>query len=93
MLHEQGGVLVTISAQPAILEEIKEKQLQDEFSKKIVDDINSKPRLGFVFENNVLNFQGRLCVPDCFELRKCVMIEAHIPNLLCTRVVRRCTKI
>ncbi|XP_028079592.1 uncharacterized protein LOC114281338 [Camellia sinensis] len=74
VLHEQGGVLASIFAQPTIIEEGKEKQLKDEFLKKIVD---SKPRLGFVLESNVLKFQGRLCVPDCSELRKLFMTEAH----------------
>ncbi|XP_028065628.1 uncharacterized protein LOC114268628 [Camellia sinensis] len=77
VLREQGGVLATISAQPAIVEEVKEKQLQDEFLKKIVDEIDSKPRPRFVFEDNVLKFQGRLCVSDCFELRKRIMTKAH----------------
>ncbi|XP_028103962.1 uncharacterized protein LOC114303013 [Camellia sinensis] len=77
MLREQGGVLATISAQLAIIEEVKEKQLEDEFLKKIVEEIDSKPRPGFVYENNVLTFQDRLCVPDCSELRKCIMTEAQ----------------
>ncbi|XP_028093324.1 uncharacterized protein LOC114293449 [Camellia sinensis] len=55
---------------PAMIEEIKEKQLDDEFLKMIVDEFASKPRPGFVFGNNVLNFHGRLCVLDCSDLRK-----------------------
>ena len=77
VLRGHGGILATISAQPAIIEEVKEKQLQYEFLKKIVDEIDSNPRLRFVYEYNVLKFQGRLCVPDWSELRKRIMIEAH----------------
>ncbi|XP_028094491.1 uncharacterized protein LOC114294573 [Camellia sinensis] len=77
VLHEQGGIFAAISARPVIIEEIREKQLQDEFLKKIMDDIDSKPKLGFVLENNGLKFQNRLCVPDCLDLRKRVMSEAH----------------
>ncbi|XP_028063556.1 uncharacterized protein LOC114266814 [Camellia sinensis] len=56
VLREQGGVLAAIFAQLAIIEEVREKQLQDEFLKKIVDEIDSKPRPGFVLENKVLKF-------------------------------------
>ncbi|XP_028056539.1 uncharacterized protein LOC114260590 [Camellia sinensis] len=49
-------VSAAISAQPIIIEEIRDKQLQDSFLKKIVDEIDSKPRPEFVLENNVLKF-------------------------------------
>ncbi|XP_028071206.1 uncharacterized protein LOC114273599 [Camellia sinensis] len=58
VLPEQGGVLVATYAQPTIIEEIREKQLEDEFLKEIVDAIDSKPRPGFVLDNNVLKFQS-----------------------------------
>ena len=45
--------------------------------KKIIEEFDSKPRPEFVFENGVLKFQNRLCVPDCYDLRKRVMTEAH----------------
>ncbi|XP_028107809.1 uncharacterized protein LOC114306725 [Camellia sinensis] len=77
VIREQGGILAAISAQPAIIEEIRERQLEDEYMKKIMEELDSKPRPGFVFENNVLKFQNRLCVPDCGDLRKRVMTEAH----------------
>lgn len=77
VLWEQGGILAAISAQPEIIKEVREKQLQDEFLKKIVDKIDSKPRPGFVLENNVLKFQGRLCVPDYDDLRNCVLTKVH----------------
>ncbi|XP_028085332.1 uncharacterized protein LOC114286366 [Camellia sinensis] len=69
VLHEQGGILVVISIQPTIIEEIKKKQCKDEFLRKIVDEIDSKLKPGFVLDNDVLKFQNRLCVPDCFDLR------------------------
>ena len=77
VMREHGGILATISAQPAIIEEIKEKQPQNEFLKKIMDEIDSKPRPGVVLENNGLKFQGRLCVPDYDDLRKRILTEAH----------------
>ncbi|XP_028097988.1 uncharacterized protein LOC114297723 [Camellia sinensis] len=54
-----------------------EKQLDNEFLKKIVDDLDSKLRLGFVYDDIVLRFHNRLCVPNCADLRKPVMTEAH----------------
>ncbi|XP_028059890.1 uncharacterized protein LOC114263524 [Camellia sinensis] len=54
VIREQDGILVAISAQPVIIEEIKEKQIEDEFLKKIMDEIDSKPRPGFILENNIL---------------------------------------
>ncbi|XP_028099053.1 uncharacterized protein LOC114298642 [Camellia sinensis] len=77
VIREQGGILAAISAKPVIIEEIRERQLEDEYMKKIMEELDSKPRPGFVFENNVLKFQNRLCVPDCGDLRKRVMTEAH----------------
>ncbi|XP_028092292.1 uncharacterized protein LOC114292505 [Camellia sinensis] len=72
-----GNLSSAISAQSTIIEEIREKQLQDEFLKMIVNDIDTKPRPGFVIEKNVLMFHNRLCVPDCSELRKRVMTKAY----------------
>ena len=47
VLREQGGTLAAISAQPALIEEIKEKQQQDDFLKKIIDERESRPKPGF----------------------------------------------
>ena len=38
VLREQGGTLAAIFAQPALIEEIKEKQHQDIYLKKIIDE-------------------------------------------------------
>ena len=35
-LRKQGGTIAAIFAQPALIEEIKEKQQQDDFLKKII---------------------------------------------------------
>ena len=56
VLREQGGTLAAISAQPALIEEIKEKQQHDDFLKKVIEERESRPRPGFKFENNVLKF-------------------------------------
>ena len=56
VLREQGGTIAAISAQPALIEEIKEKQQYDDFLRKIIEERESKPRPDFKFENNVLKF-------------------------------------
>ncbi|XP_028121631.1 uncharacterized protein LOC114318858 [Camellia sinensis] len=56
VVREQDGILAAISTQPAIIEEIKEKQCEDEFLRKIVDEIDSKSKSGFVLDNDVLKF-------------------------------------
>ena len=78
---KQGGILAAIFAQPALIEEIKEKQQRDDFLKKIINERESKPRPDFKFENNVLKFQGRLCVPNDDDLRKRVLQEAYSSKL------------
>ncbi|XP_028085168.1 uncharacterized protein LOC114286246 [Camellia sinensis] len=57
VLREQGGTLAVIFAQPALIEEIKEKQQQDDFLKKIIDEQKPKLRPGFVFQSDLLKFQ------------------------------------
>ena len=53
---EQDGLFTAIAAQPIILDEIEQKQCEDEYLKKITEEFDSKPRPGFVFENDVLKF-------------------------------------
>ena len=81
VLREQGGTLAAISAQPALIEEIKEKQYQDDFLRKIIDERESKPRPNFKFESNVLKFHVRLCVPNDSELKRRVLQEGHNSKL------------
>lgn len=70
----------TVLHELAIVEEIKKKQLQDEFLKKIVDEREFKPRPGFNFESATLKFQGRLCVPNNSDLKKGILQKAHSSN-------------
>ncbi|XP_028064071.1 uncharacterized protein LOC114267244 [Camellia sinensis] len=47
---EQSSMMAAMSAQPAIIKEIKQKQMNDEFLKKLCDELDTKPRLGFIIE-------------------------------------------
>lgn len=73
--------MAAISAQLALIKEIKEKQHLDDFLKKIIDERESKPRPDFKFENNVLKFQGRLCVPNDSELKRQILQQGHNSKL------------
>ena len=71
---EQNGSLAAMSAQLAIIEVIKHKQLNDEYRMKIYE---AKPKPGFTIEDSVLKFQRRLCVPNDIELMKRFLEETH----------------
>ena len=77
VLCEQGGLIVTISAEPAIIDEIKHKQKEDEFLKRVIDEFETSPKAEFSIENEVLRFRNRMCVLDIPNLKKRVLDEAH----------------
>jgi len=77
VLYEMEGTLATISVHPMIIEEIKQKQIEDAYLKKIFEEIDSKLRLGFTIKEQGLQFEGIICVPNVPELKKKVMEEAH----------------
>ncbi|XP_028094909.1 uncharacterized protein LOC114294909 [Camellia sinensis] len=74
---EPNGLIAAIFAQPVIIEELKQKQLDDEFLKKICDELDTKPKLGFIIEGSVLKYQGRLCDPNDVDLKRKILEEAH----------------
>ena len=59
--------LATLSAEPTIVEEVKTRQMEDKFLIRVIDEFVSKPRPGYTVENQVLKFEGRLCVADVPE--------------------------
>ncbi|XP_028087925.1 uncharacterized protein LOC114288606 [Camellia sinensis] len=74
---ELDNFIAAMSAQPAIIEEIKQKQMNDEFLKKICDEFDTKPKSGFTIEDFVLRFQGRLCILDETDSKRIILAEAH----------------
>ena len=69
--------LTVMPAEPTIVDEVKIRQLEDNFLKKIAEEIATRPRPGYTIENQVLKFEGRLCVADIPELKKKILQEAH----------------
>ena len=56
VMCEQGGLIAAITAEPAIIEEIKQKQKDDEFLNKVIDEFETSPKAEFSIENEVLKF-------------------------------------
>ncbi|XP_028052466.1 uncharacterized protein LOC114256965 [Camellia sinensis] len=48
VLHDQNATVAAIVTQPAIMEETKQRQLEDEFLQKMCDELEMKPRPGFI---------------------------------------------
>lgn len=77
MLHGQAGLIAVISAEPTTVNEVKQRQKEDELLKKIIDEFEANPKPEFDIDNEVLRFQNRLCVPNIPELKKKILGEAH----------------
>ena len=73
------ALLASFVVRPSLVDQIREKQMQDEELVKEVNNIMS----GEVGENfsisqdDILTMKGRICVPDVEDLRKIIMEEAH----------------
>ena len=70
-------MIAAITAEPAIIDEIKRKQKEDEYLKKVIDEFEASPKAEFSIDNEMLKFRNRICVPDIPELKKRVLDEAH----------------
>ena len=71
------GLCATIIAEPAILEEIKLRQMEDPKLKKIYDNLATEPNSEFKMIDGVFKFQNRICVPDISDLKQHIMDEGH----------------
>ncbi|XP_028100088.1 disease resistance protein RML1A-like [Camellia sinensis] len=66
-----------MTVEPTIVVEVKTRQMEDNFYKKIAEEIDTKLRSGYTIEKQVLKFEGRLCVADIPELKRKILQEAH----------------
>ncbi|XP_028053735.1 uncharacterized protein LOC114258073 [Camellia sinensis] len=53
VIHGQKATVATMMVQPTLLEEIKLRQLEDGALKKIRDEMETKPKLGFTLTDSV----------------------------------------
>ena len=60
------------------MEEIKEKQQEDEFLLKMKAALQSSENVDFsLTKEGMLRYRNRVCVPESGELRESIMKEAH----------------
>ena len=70
--------LSTLSLEPTILDKIKKSQNSDPYLSKLKTEIEDGKRKDFqVSPGGVIRFGDRLCVPDCENLRREILAEAH----------------
>jgi hypothetical protein len=71
------GFCAAITAEPAILEEIKLKQMEDPKLKKIHDQMATNPNSDFTMIEGRLCFRNRICIPNEPEIKRRIMDEGH----------------
>ena len=70
--------LANMTLQSDLFERIKEAQMRDPEMSKLKDDaLESQESKFSISENDVLFFDGRICVPNEDELRRQILTEAH----------------
>jgi len=72
------GQLSTLSLQPMIREEIKNKQHLDPLIEQLKHEVIKDRRPNFqISEDGVLGFKGQLCVPEDEGIKRQILYEAH----------------
>ena len=74
-----GALLESFMVRLTLVDQIKDKQMQDEELVKEVNKImNGEIGENFsISQDGVLNMKGKVCVPNVKDLRKLIMEEAH----------------
>ena len=77
-LSDDGIVVAELIARPSLLNQVLEAQRKDEKIAAIINQIGNGKETEFtVNENAVLYYKDRVCVPECNDLRKSIIEEAH----------------
>ena len=71
--------LAAIVAEPSIIKETKKMQNEDLKLKKIQEGIEEGSE--FSFQDGVLKFRSRLCIPNNEELKRKIMDQGHKSRL------------
>ena len=70
--------ITAISAQPLLLDKIKEKQLVDKVLMRQLERVEANKETDFSIDGNgLMRYKGRLCVPNDLEVRREILAEAH----------------
>ena len=77
-LYDDGTVVAELIARPSLLNRVLKAQKKVEKISATINQIgNGKETKFTVNESGVLYYKDRVCVPDCNELRKSILEEAH----------------
>ena len=75
---------LTISSD--FLNSVRERQLLDASLNKVIEQLGSEEAMNFVLGNDdLLRFQGKMCVPDEVEVKRLILEEGHKSRLSCIR--------
>lgn len=86
-IFEREGVLARIKVKATYIEEIKDKQFENENLDKIKEKmINGKAQDALLYAYGVLSVKGRICVPRVDVLIKKLLAESHVFDILFIRV-------
>ena len=77
-LSDDGNVMAELIERPSLLNQVLEAQKKDEKIATIINQFGNGKETEFTMnENGVLYYKDRVCVPDCDDLRKSILEEAH----------------
>ena len=77
-LSDDGTVVAELIARPSFLNRVLEAQKEDEKIAAVINQIGNGKEVEFtVNENGVWYYKDWVCVPDCNDLRKSILEEAH----------------
>ena len=78
LLSDNGTVVAELTVRPSLLNRVLEAQKKDEKISAVINHIGDGKETEFtVNENGVLYYKDRVCVPNCNDLRKSILEEAH----------------
>ena len=93
-LSNDGTVVAEFIARPSLLNRVLEAQKKDEKIAAVINQIGNGKETEFtVNKNGVLYYKYRVCVPNCNDLRKSILEEAHSGSFAIHPVAQRCIEI
>ena len=77
-LSDDGTVVAELIARSSLLNQVLEAQRKEEKISAIINQIRNGKETEFTMnKNGVLYYKDWVCVPDCNDLRKTILEEAH----------------
>ncbi|KAL5736432.1 hypothetical protein ACOSQ2_031220 [Xanthoceras sorbifolium] len=77
-LNLDNALVAKLRCRPSLIQQIAEKQKQDDRIQMICGQIPKRKRPDFIIRNDgIVCFRDRICIPDDEELRKMILTEAH----------------